>query len=336
MSKIDVLIVGFGFIGRELVRTFHEKLDEIKRLDRDFRVVGVSNSRGYLYDRDGLNLEKLSNVKELSDYSTKYYEGGSTEELMEKGNADLMVEATPTNIKDGEPGLTFIKRALSKGIHVVTSNKGPLVVAFKELTSLAEENGCHLLYEGTVAGAIPIFSLVKRCLQGDKILRISGILNGTTNYILSRMYFEGTSFELAFKEAQERGITERDPSYDVDGIDAACKVVILANALMNRNVKFGDVNRTGIRRITQEAVSLAKKSNYAIKLVGSIDRRIEVAPKLVPINHPLCVHGTLNAVHIETDLAKEITLVGYGAGKETVSAVLNDVLTILREKNMNT
>ena len=336
MSKIDVLIVGFGFIGRELVRTFYEKLGEIKRLDRDFRVVGVSNSRGYLYDRDGLNLEKLSNVKELSDYSTKYYEGGSTEELMEKGNADLMVEATPTNIKDGEPGLTFIKRALSKGIHVVTSNKGPLVVAFKELTSLAEENGCHLLYEGTVAGAIPIFSLVKRCLQGDKILRISGILNGTTNYILSRMYFEGTSFELAFKEAQERGITERDPSYDVDGIDAACKVVILANALMNRNVKFGDVNRTGIRRITQEAVSLAKKSNYAIKLVGSIDRRIEVAPKLVPINHPLCVHGTLNAVHIETDLAKEITLVGYGAGKETVSAVLNDVLTILREKNMNT
>jgi len=336
VSKIDVLIVGFGFIGRELVRIFHEKLDEIKRLDRDFRVVGVSNSRGYLYDRDGLNLEKLSNVKELSDYSTKYYEGGSAEELMEKGNADLMVEATPTNIKDGEPGLTFIKRALSKGIHVVTSNKGPLVVAFKELTSLAEENGCHLLYEGTVAGAIPIFSLVKRCLQGDKILRISGILNGTTNYILSRMYFEGTSFELAFKESQERGIAERDPSYDVDGIDAACKVVILANALMNRNVKFGDVNRTGIRRITQEAVSLAKKSNYAIKLVGSIDRRIEVAPKLVPINHPLCVHGTLNAVHIETDLAKEITLVGYGAGKETVSAVLNDVLTILREKNMNT
>jgi len=322
--------VGFGFIGRGLVKTFHEKLDKIRILDREFKLVGVSDSRGYLYDEDGLDLEKLADVKRLSEYPNEYREGGSAEELIEKGNADLMVETTPTNIKNGEPGLTFMRKALSEGIHVVTSNKGPLVVAFRDLTMLAEKNGCHLLYEGTVAGAVPIFSLVRECLQGDKIRRISGILNGTTNYILSRMYFEGTSFELALKEAQERGITERDSSYDVDGIDAACKVVILANALMNRNVKFEDVERTGIRRITQEAVSLAKKSNFAIKLVGTIDRRIEVAPKLVPINHPLCVHGTLNAVYIETDLAKELTLVGYGAGKETVSAVLNDVLTVMK------
>ena len=327
-----VIVVGFGFIGRELVRTFREKLDRIRSFDDEFKVVGASDSRGYLYDDDGLDLEKLSSVRRLIDYSDKYREGGSTHELLEKDNMDLMVEATPTNIKDGEPGLSFIRKALNKGIHVVTPNKGPLVVAFKELTRLAEKKGCYLLYEGTVAGAVPIFSLVRECLKGDKINRISGILNGTTNYILSRMYFEGTSFELALKEAQERGITERDPSYDVDGIDAACKVVILANALMNRDVKFGDVERTGIRRVTQEAVSLAKKSNFAIKLIGTIDRRIEVAPKLVPINHPLCVHGTLNAVHIETDLAREITLVGYGAGKETVSAVLNDVLTVIKRR----
>jgi len=329
---LRVIVVGFGFIGRELVRTFREKLDRIRSFDDEFKVVGASDSRGYLYDDDGLDLEKLSSVRRLIDYSDKYREGGSTHELLEKDNMDLMVEATPTNIKDGEPGLSFIRKALNKGIHVVTPNKGPLVVAFKELTRLAEKKGCYLLYEGTVAGAVPIFSLVRECLKGDKINRISGILNGTTNYILSRMYFEGTSFELALKEAQERGITERDPSYDVDGIDAACKVVILANALMNRDVKFGDVERTGIRRVTQEAVSLAKKSNFAIKLIGTIDRRIEVAPKLVPINHPLCVHGTLNAVHIETDLAREITLVGYGAGKETVSAVLNDVLTVIKRR----
>jgi len=332
VSELKVIIVGFGFIGRGLVRTFRDKLDKIRRLDEEFKVVGASDSRGYLYNDEGLDLEKLGDVKRLSDYSTEYREGGSAEELIERSDADLMVEATPTNIKNGEPGLTFIKRALNEGIHVVTSNKGPLVVAFRELTSLAEKKGCHLLYEGTVAGAVPIFSLVRECLQGDKIRRISGILNGTTNYILSRMYFEGTSFELALKEAQERGITERDPSYDVDGIDAACKVVILANALMNRNVKFEDVERTGIRRITQEAISLARKSNFAIKLVGIIDRRIEVAPKLIPINHPLCVHGTLNAIHIETDLARELTLVGYGAGEETVSAVLNDVLTIMKRK----
>ena len=327
---MNVIIVGFGFIGKETVRALYNKIDIIKRLDEEFRIVGISDSKGYIYDEKGLNLEKLINIERLSDY-TAYNEGGSAEELIEERDVDLMVEATPTNIENGEPGLTFIRKALKRGIHVVTSNKGPLVVAFKELTTLAKTNNCHLLYEGTVAGALPVFSLVRKCLQGDKIRRIMGILNGTTNYILSKMYFEGTSFELALKEAQERGITERDPSYDVDGIDAACKIVILANALMNKDIRFEDVKRTGIRRITQEAVSLAKKANYAIKLIGVIDRRIEVAPKLVPINHPLCVHGTLNAIHIESDLAGRITLIGYGAGKETISAIMNDIFTILKD-----
>jgi homoserine dehydrogenase len=330
---MKALIVGFGFIGRNLARVFHEKSDIIARFDTGFKVVGVSNSRGYVYDDKGLDLEKLLKTKALSDYGKSYSVRGSSLELIEKSDADLMVEATPTRIENGEPGLTFIKKALSKGIHVVTPNKGPLLVAFKELTALAEKNCCEFLYEATVAGAVPVFSLVRECLQGDTVQRISGILNGTTNYILSKMYFEETSFELALKEAQERRISERDPSYDVDGIDAACKVVILANALMKRNVKFEDVERLGIRGVTQEAVGLAKKANFAIKLVGTIDKSLEVAPKLVPINHPLCVHGTLNAIHLETDLAKEVTLVGYGAGKETVSAVLNDVLTILKKAN---
>jgi homoserine dehydrogenase len=329
---VKVLIVGFGFIGRDLLKAFLEKSEVIRRIDEDFKVVGVSDSKGYIYNEEGLDLEKLLRTKKLSEYSGGYHSGGSSVELIEKSASDLMVEATPTCIEDGEPGLTFIRHALSKGIHVVTPNKGPLVAAFKELTALAEKNGCEFLYEGTVAGAVPIFSLVRECLQGDRVLKISGILNGTTNYILSKMYFEETSFELALKEAQERGITERNPSYDIDGVDAACKVLILANAVMKRDAKFEDVEIVGIRGVTQEAVSLAKKSNFAIKLVGTIDKHLEVAPKLVPVNHPLCVHGTLNAVHLETDLAKEVTLVGYGAGKETVSAVLNDILTVLKKK----
>ncbi len=329
---MKVIIIGFGFIGRELIRTLNEKMEVLKSVDRNFKVIGVSTSKGYVYDKNGLDLERLSRLREISREYEGFKAGGSTLELIEESGADLMVEATPTNIKDGEPGLTFIKYALEKGIHVVTPNKGPLVVAFKELKQLAEKNSCIFLYEATVAGAVPVFSLVRDCLRGDKVVRISGILNGTTNYILSRMYFEETSFEIALKEAQERGITERDPSYDVDGIDAACKIVILANAIMRRDVMLKDVKITGIRRVTQEAVALAKKSDFAIKLVGTVDRNLEVAPKLVPINHPLCVHGTLNAVHLETDLAKEITLIGYGAGKETVSAILNDMLTVLKRR----
>lgn len=326
-----ILLVGFGFLGRELAKALKNKVNLLKSIDGDFRVVGAADSKGYIYREDGLNIEKLSAIAKLSEHEG-YKHGGTAIELIDGDLCDVLVEATPTNIRNGEPGLTHIKLALSKGIHVVTPNKGPLVLAFRELVNLAEKNDCDLLYEGAVAGAIPIFSLVRECLQGDKIIRLSGILNGTTNYILSRMFFEEISFEIALKEAQEKGIAERDPSYDVDGIDTACKIVILANALMGRNVKINDVERVGIRGITQEAISLAKKANYAIKLIGTIDRRLEVSPKLVPINHPLCVHGTLNAIHLETDLAGEITLVGYGAGKETVSAILNDLITVLKKR----
>jgi homoserine dehydrogenase len=331
---LKALIVGYGLIGRGFAKAVHEKSTIMRKIDKDFEVVGISNSRGFLYDEEGLRLDKLLCLERLSDYSGGYHAGGSPVELIEENAADLIVEATPTRIDNGEPGLTLIRHALSKGIHVITSNKGPLILAFKELTDLAKKNGCELLYEATVAGAVPIFSLVRECLQGDKVIKISGILNGTTNYILSKMYFEETSFEMALKEARERGITERNPSYDIDGIDAACKVLILANAVMNRNAKFENIRIVGINGVTQKAVRLAAKSNFAIKLIGTIDKHLEVAPKLVPINNPLCVNGTLNAIHLETDLAKEITLVGHGAGKETVSAVLNDVLSVLKKKGM--
>lgn len=329
---MKAILVGFGFIGRNLVETIYQKRDLLKKADKKFKLIGVSAIDGYVYNDKGLSLEKTFSIKRLSEYPQDFFKGKTSVELIENCDADLMVEATPTNIVDGEPGLTHIEKALTRGMHVVTSNKGPLVVAFKKLVNLAKKSGSELKYEATVAGALPVFSLVNECLQGDEILRISGILNGTANYILSKMYFEGTSFELALKEAQERRITERDPTYDVEGIDAACKVVILANAIMKRDTRFGDVERVGIRRITPEAVSLAKQSGYVIKLIGTIDKTLEVAPKLIPETHPLCVHGTLNALHLETDLAREITIIGYGAGRETVSAMVNDIISIIREK----
>lgn len=327
---MKAILVGFGFIGRQLAEAVYRKWDVINRVGKEFRLVGVGEIDGYAYNEKGLSLQKLSSIKKLSEYPKDFIRGKTSAELIENCDADLMVETTPTNIVNGEPGLTHIKKALASGMHVVTSNKGPMVVAFRKLTELAKKSGLELKYEATVAGAIPVFSLVRDCLQGDKILKISGILNGTSNYILSRMYFEETSFEMALREAQERGITETDPSYDIDGIDAACKVVILANALMDRNAQFKDVERTGIRRITPEAVSLAKEAGYVIKLIGTIDEALEVAPKLIPENHPLCVHGTLNALHLETDLAGEITIVGHGAGKETVSAMINDMISVMK------
>ncbi|RLF15618.1 MAG: homoserine dehydrogenase [Thermoprotei archaeon] len=325
---MKAIIVGFGFIGRSFAKAIREKLDTIRSLDPGFKLVGVADIEGYLLDPNGLDVDRLSLITRVSEYPGRLYEGNALE-LIEKSEADILVEATPTNVVDGQPGLSHIEKALSLGMHVVTSNKGPLVVAYRKLTELAKSKGVRLLFEATVAGAIPVFSLVKRCLRGDRIRRIYGILNGTTNYILSRMYFDDVSFEIALKEAQERGLAERDPSYDVEGIDAACKVVILANELMGMDVKLSEVKRVGITRINREAIKLAKKAGYAIKLIAYVGDRLEVTPRLVPLNHPICVHGTLNALHFETDLARELTLIGPGAGKETVSAMMNDLLSIL-------
>lgn len=329
---MKLAIVGFGFIGKSYIKALKEKLPLLRSLDSEFKVVSVADIEGYLYSEKGLDLSKLSSIGRITEYQGEAIREGSALELIEESNIDLLVEVTPTNVENGEPGLSHIEKALKRGIHVVTANKGPLVVAFQRLIKLSKEKGVKLRYEATVAGAVPIFSMAWKCLQGDKIRKIYGILNGTTNYILTKMHFEGTSFELALKEAQERGIAERDPTLDVEGIDAACKVVILANSLMNKSLTLSDVNVIGITKITPEAVALAKQAGYAIKLIGAVNGEATVAPRLVPLNHPLCVHGTLNAVHLETDLAGELTLIGRGAGEETVSAMLNDTIDILTSR----
>jgi len=183
------------------------------------------------------------------------------------------------------------------------------------------------MYEAAVGGAIPIINL-KSLLQADRILSIYGILNGTTNYILTKMTLEGVEFDVALKEAQELGYAESDPSYDINGFDTASKVVILANSLMNKSVSFKDVKVKGIEDITPDALELAKNHGYAIKLIGDVDR-LDVSPRLVPANHPLNISGSLNAVMLHTDVAGDLTLIGRGAGaKETSSAVLSDVMSI--------
>ncbi|MEM2192707.1 MAG: homoserine dehydrogenase, partial [Candidatus Hadarchaeales archaeon] len=166
--------------------------------------------------------------------------------------------------------------------------------------------------------------------SGNEIEEIRGVLNGTTNYILTRMAEEGAPFDIVLREAQELGIAEKDPTLDVEGIDTSCKLVILSNALLGEDARLEDVKRCGIRKITPEAIRLAKEAGKVIKLVG-IARRgyLEVSPRLVPLEHPLAVGGTLNAVTLKLDLAREISITGFGAGpKETSSSLLGDLIDI--------
>ncbi len=200
---------------------------------------------------------------------------------------------------------------------------------------LARENGIEFKFEASVGGAMPILNFAKETLPGNEIKSILGILNGTTNFILSRMTVEGSSYEHTLQEAQQLGIAETDPTQDVEGIDAACKTVILANSILGIVCTLKDVAVTGISRITSEAIDLAKKDGYLIKLIAEVSAdSLSVSPRLVREDSPYAVDGTLNMATLKTDLADDVTVVGKGAGSiETASAILSDLVNIWKSKN---
>ncbi len=326
---IKIAIFGFGSVGRGVAEVLMEKRDEIRRVIGDFKVVAITDSRGGLVDESGVDLREALRVKRERG---RLPEGWTTMDVIENVDFEVCVEVTVTNIVNGEPGLTHIRECLKRGINVITSNKGPLVVAYKELERIARKTGAKFMFEATVGGAMPIIKLVKRYLAGCEVYAIKGILNGTCNYILSRMEKERLSYDQILSEAKELGIAEADPSYDVEGIDAAAKLVIIANALMGMDVRFEDVERIGITKITPEAFEVAMEKGYTIRLIAEVDKRegvLRVSPRLIPIQHPLAIGGTLNAALIRTDIAGDIVVVGRGAGsKETASAIVSDLIEI--------
>ncbi|NOZ59216.1 MAG: homoserine dehydrogenase [Euryarchaeota archaeon] len=326
-------IIGFGVIGQGLAEVLLRKREELReRHGLELKVVSITDISGTAVAEEGIDLEKAIEVARETGAIVNY--PGAREmsgvEAIEEVEAELVVEATPSNIKTGEPGLSHMLASFKAGKHVVTSNKGPLALRYRELVTEAERNGVEFRFEASVGGAMPVINLARETLSGDRITAIEGILNGTTNYILSRMTREGLGFEQVLREAQELGYAETDPSYDIEGIDTASKLVILANAIMGIDATFGDVKIRGITRITPEAIRLAKERGYVIKLIGEVrDSHLEVSPRLIPETHPLNVDGALNVAMLHCDVAGEITVVGKGAGAiETQSAILSDIIAI--------
>jgi homoserine dehydrogenase len=243
--------------------------------------------------------------------------------------AEVMLECTPTNLNDGEPATSHITTAMRSAKHVICVNKGPLALAFPSLIELASYNGVMLRFSGTVGGGTPILEFAKRCLKGDRIISFHGILNGTTNYILSKME-EGRTYDAAMKDAKEKGYAEANPTLDVDGFDAAAKLVIMANWVMGMKVTMRDINRTGIMDVQLSDVKKASEKGNAIKLLAVCDHRhIDVAPTEVAKTDPICVNGTLNAVTFSSEHSGQQTIIGRGAGgMETASAILRDLIEI--------
>ncbi|KXT66364.1 Homoserine dehydrogenase [Streptococcus sp. DD04] len=242
-----------------------------------------------------------------------------------------------------EPAKTFITRALEAGKQVVTANKDLLAVHGSELLDIAQKNGVALYYEAAVAGGIPILRTLVNSLASDKITRVLGVVNGTSNFMMTKMVEEGWSYEAALAEAQRLGFAESDPTNDVDGIDAAYKMVILSQFAFGMNIQFEDVGHQGIRNITPEDVAVAQELGYVVKLVGSIEETpsgiaAEVTPTFLPKAHPLAsVNGVMNAVFVESIGIGESMYYGPGAGqKPTATSVVADIVRIVRRLNEDT
>jgi len=331
-----IILVGCGVVGQSFARILMRREEDlIRNYGFHPKVVAVVDKHGAAINPKGLNLEKMLSLKtEKGAVSIDHkhgYPAKSALDVIESVEAEALVEVTPTNIKDGEPGLSHIKTAFKTGKHVVTANKGPLALALPALTELADYNKVCLRFSATVGAGTPILELAKKCLMGDRIVAIKGILNGTTNYILTEMDEKQITFQKALENAQKLGYAEADPSMDVDGFDPACKLVIMANWIMDKKVTLKDVMIQGIRNVTSEALKAASERGSTIKLVGVINDNLELKPTEVSRRDPLCVGGVLNAVTFISEYAGEETIIGRGAGgMETASAILRDLLDIKR------
>ena len=327
-------MIGYGVVGQGLTSILQRRHAEtVKDYGFNPKIVAVVDKDGAAINPRGLSLAKLEALKKKGSVSEDTEFGHpkmSALDVIESVEAEVVVEATPTNVENGEPALSHITKAFKTGKHVVTTNKGPLALAMPALTELADYNQVYLRFSGTVGGGTPMLEFAKKCLAGDKILAIRGILNGTTNYILTEMAEKHVTFQQALSSAQKLGYAETDPSMDVDGLDTACKVVIMANWIMNKKLTLKNVDIKGIRDVSLQALDEAAKRGNTIKLIGSIDGdKPTVKPMEIAKNNPLCVSGVLNAVTFVSEFAGEETIVGRGAGgMETASAVLRDLLDI--------
>jgi homoserine dehydrogenase len=336
-------LIGFGTVGQGFVEILRDRNVQLtEQFGVNYRITGVSDARlGSIHDPAGFEPETLLDAVRNGgglESIPAVDQGWDAMQMAEESAADVVVELSFTDLETGEPATTHVRKALESGKHVVTTNKGPVALHWPELSELAAERGLQIGVEGTVMSGTPTVNLGLNLLRAANIRAVRGILNGTCNYILTRME-AGSSYADALAEAQEKGYAEANPEGDVEGFDAAGKVVILGNLLMNEPLSMSDVDRTGISGLTLEDIESATAAGERWKLIGSLERgpdgvKASVAPQRVPLTHPLSsVGGAMNAVTFDTELMGEVTLVGAGAGRvETGYSVLADLLEIHRTR----
>ena len=336
---MKIALIGFGNVGQGLAQILRDRAGSLAA-EQDFRPVLVAvatRSRGTLVNPNGLDPAALLDATAAGGLD--YYpvapgldRGWDAARIARELDADVLVEASPSDLQTGGPALGLCHAALADGKHVVLANKGPVAVAYAELMDAARAAGKRLLFEATVMAGTPSLRLALEALAGAGITRARGIINGTTNYILTQME-EGMSFADALAQAQAIGYAEADPTADVDGWDAAGKARILSAALFGKPRTFGEMRVEGISKLTLEDVAAARAAGERWKLIADITPdALTVAPARIPLTHPLAgVMGGTNAITYTTELLGDVTLVGAGAGGiQTGFGLLSDLLALHR------
>jgi len=346
---MKIALVGCGVVGQGLLKIIRDKEDLLRdRFDLEVQLVAVSDKlKGSILHDGGIPiaafLEHLEAKKPIGDFTLEGAEYGlDAVPTIQRTNADVVVEVAYTDVKTGEPASTHLREAFRAKKHVSTTNKGPGALHFAELSTLARVNDVLYKYEGTVMSGTPVFNLLDYTLAGNDVHSIKGILNGTTNFILTKMEEDGMAYQDALKLAQELGYAEADPTADVEGFDALAKVLILSNVVLGGGLKEADVERVGITGISIEDINAAKAEGMRYKLIGETrwvgDEVVaSVKPVKLPLSDPLAgVGGAINALTFETDLMGPVTIQGAGAGQlETGFSVLIDLINIHRETSPN-
>lgn len=341
MKTATFALIGVGNIGRRFLEILLEKQETLRsRYGLQLVLVTAVDSGGAALSEAGLDIEEIVRLKRdgrsVADHPVHGARGLTALSALAQRRADLLVELSPTNLQHGEPGLSAILWALEHGMDVVTANKGPLVLAYQRLMAAANQNARSLSFSGAVAGGLPTVNIGQRDLAGSKILRVEGIFNTTTNYILLRMEQDGLTFEEALAEAQQAGVAEADPSLDIDGWDAANKLIIVANSVLGMPATLDDVSVQGIRGIGREALLQARDRGHVLKLLVTAEPAkdcygLAVRPTELPLTHPLARLSRWEmGVMYTTDINGVITAIIEDEGTTaTAAAVLRDVINTL-------
>lgn len=346
--KFNLALIGFGGVNQGLVELLKQKRERLAaQYGLEINIVAVTDMRiGMVWDPLGLALDALLALQENGYATTVFANSGSAEmratvsleqtlQLLSSDFIDVVVEATFTDPNTGEPALAHCTTALSHGKHVITTNKGPIALAGNALQALADENGCSLKYEGAVMSGTPVLRQLSNALRGCEIDGFSGILNGTSNFVLGQVA-SGATFADAIKQAQQLGYAEANPAADIEGHDVQLKVTILANALWDGKLRPHDIPCRGISALSEAEVKRAAENGGGWKLLGQARRNQDgsveasVAPQLLPAGHPLlAASGVTNAIAFDTDLLGLVTICGPGAGRiETAFAILSDLIEL--------